>query len=170
MEFLLIFQKFNVFDFIFFIASFISLFLAIKNGFIKSILNLLKWFLIIYVIKNSFNHLRPIIDNYIQSQTFADITIFISVTIISYIFLTIIVRVIEAIIQPRISGLVGFSLSAMMGLIRAYIIFTLIIYFVNTNVSINYITSLIEESELREIFNIGISAIGDFPRRLEDIS
>ena len=170
MEFLSLFQKFNIFDILFLIASFISLFLAIKNGFIKSILNLLKWLLIIYIIKNSFSHLRPFLDNYIQNQTLSDIVIFISVAIISYIFLTILVRVLDAIIQPRISGPVGFSLSAIMGLFRAYIIFELIIFFVKKSVSIDYLSSLIDESELIELFNIGISIIGDIPKRLDQIS
>ena len=170
MEFLTIFQKFTVFDILFIIACFISLFLAIKNGFIKSILNLFKWLLIIYIIKNSFSHLRPFLDNYIQNQTLSDIVIFISVAIISYIFLTIIVRILDAIIQPRISGPVGFSLSAIMGLVRAYIIFALIIFFVNTSVSIDYISNLIDESELVDLFNMGISIIGDIPKRLDQIS
>ena len=170
MEFLTLFQKFNIFDILFIIASFISLFLAIKNGFIKSILNLIKWLLIIYIIKNSFSHLRPFLDNYIQNQTLADVVIFISVTIVSYIFLTIIVRVLDAIIQPRISGPVGFSLSAIMGLVRAYIIFALIIFFVNTSVSIDFVSRLIDESELIDLFNMGISIIGDIPKRLDQIS
>ena len=170
MEFLTLFQKFNIFDILFIIASFISLFLAIKNGFIKSILNLIKWLLIIYIIKNSFTHLRPFLDNYIQNQTLADIIIFISVAIVSYIFLTIIVRVLDAIIQPRISGPVGFSLSAIMGLVRAYIIFALIIFFVNTSVSIDFVSRLIDESELIDLFNMGISIIGDIPKRLDQIS
>jgi len=170
MEFLSLFQKFNVFDILFIIASVISLFLAIKNGFIKSILNLFKWLLIIYIIKNSFSHLRLFLDNYIQNQTLADIVIFVSVAIISYIFLTIIVRILDAIIQPRISGPVGFSLSTIMGLVRSYIIFALIIFFVNTSVSIDYISSLIDESELIDLFNIGISIIGDIPKRLDQIS
>ena len=170
MEFLSLFQKFNIFDILFLIASFISLFLAIKNGFIKSILNLLKWLLIIYIIKNSFSHLRPFLDNYIQNQTLSDIVIFISVAIISYIFLTILVRVLDAIIQPRISGPVGFSLSAIMGLVRAYIIFALIIFFVNTSISIDFVSGLINESELIDLFNMGISIIGDIPKRLNQIS
>ena len=165
-----LFQKFNFFDLLFILASFISLFLAIKNGFIKSILNLFKWLLIIYIIKNSFSPLRPFLDSYIQNQTLSDIVIFISVAIISYIFLTILVRVLDAIIQPRISGPVGFSLSAIMGLVRAYIIFALIIFFINTSVSIDYVSSLIDESELIDLFNIGISIIGDIPKRLDQIS
>ena len=170
MEFLSIFQKFNIFDILFILAIIVSLFLAIKNGFIKSILNLIKWLLIIYIIKHSFTYLRPLLDNYIKNQTFADILIFISVAIISYIIFTIIVRLLDAIIQPRISGPVGFSLSAIMGLIRAYIIFALIIFFVNTSVSIDYVSSLIDESELKDLFNIGISIIGDIPKRLDQIS
>ena len=170
MEFLSLFQKFSVFDIFFIVASFISLFLAIKNGFVKSILNLLKWLLLIYIIKNSFSFLRPFLDSYIQNQTLSDIVIFISVSIISYIFLTILVRVLDAIIQPRISGPVGFSLSAIMGLVRAYIIFALLIFFVNTSISIDYVSSLIDESELIDLFNIGISIIGDIPKRLDQIS
>ena len=170
MEFLSLFLKFNIFDIFFIIASFISLFLAIKNGFIRSILNLFKWLLIIYIIKNSFSHLRPFIDNYIQNQTLSDIVIFISVAIISYIFLTILVRILDAIIQPRISGPVGFLLSAIMGLVRAYIIFALIIFFVNTSISIDYVSSLIDESELIDLFDMGIAIIGDIPKRLDQIS
>ena len=170
MEFLSLFQKLNVFDILFIIASFISIFLAIKNGFIKSILNLFKWLLIIYIVKNSFSHLRPFLDSYIQNQTLSDIMIFISVAITSYIFLTIIVRVLDAIIQPRISGPVGFSISAIMGLVRAYIIFALVIIFVNTSVSIDYVSRLIDESELIDLFNMGISIIGDIPKRLDQIS
>ena len=170
MEFLSLFQKFNIFDLLFIIASFISLFLAIKNGFIKSILNLFKWLIIIYIIKNSFSHLRPFLDNYIQNQTLSDLVIFLSVAIISYIFLTILVKVLDAIIQPRISSPVGFSLSAIMGLVRVYIIFALIIFFVNTNVSIDFVSKLIGESEFIDFFNIGISIIGDIPNRLDQIS
>ena len=170
MEVLSLFQKFNIFDILFILAIIVSLFLAIKNGFIKSILNLIKWLLIIYIIKNSFTYLRPLLDNYIKNQTFADILIFISVAIISYIIFTIIVRLLDAIIQPRISGPVGFSLSALTGLVRAYIIFSLIIFFINTNVSIDYISSIIDESELLGLFNIGVSIIGDIPKRLDQIS
>ena len=170
MEVLSLFQKFNIFDILFILAIIVSLFLAIKNGFIKSILNLIKWLLIIYIIKNSFSHLRPFLDNYIQNQTLSDIVIFISVAIISYIFLTILVRILDAIIQPRISGPIGFSLSAIMGLVRAYIIFAFIIFFVNTSVSIDYVSSLINESELIDLFNIGIYIIGDIPKRLDQIS
>ena len=79
-------------------------------------------------------------------------------------------RVLDAIIQPRISGPVGFSLSAIMGLVRAYIIFAFIIFFVNTSVSIDYVSSLINESELIDLFNIGIYIIGDIPKRLDQIS
>ena len=57
-----------------------------------------------------------------------------------------------------------------MGLVRAYIIFALMIFFVNTSVSIDYISNLIDESELVDLFNMGISIIGDIPKRLDQIS
>ncbi len=170
MEFLSLFQKFNFFDVLCIIIIFFSFFLAIKNGFIRSTLNSIKWLFIIYIIKNSFSLLRPFLDNYIQSQTFADIVIFISVVIISYVFLTILVKVLESLIQPRIYGLVGISLSALMGLIRAYIILSLTIIFINSSVSIDYISSLMDESELIYLFNMGIFLIGDIPNRLNQIS
>ena len=50
------------------------------------------------------------------------------------------------------------------------IIFALIIFFVNTSVSIDYVSSLIEESKLIDLFNMGISIIGDIPKRLDQIS
>ena len=53
---------------------------------------------------------------------------------------------------------------------QAYIIFALIILFVNTSVSIDYISNLIDESELVDLFNMGISIIGDIPKRLDQIS
>ena len=57
-----------------------------------------------------------------------------------------------------------------MGLVRAYIIFALIIFFVNTSVSIDFVSRLIDESELIDLFNMGISIIGDIPKRLDQIS
>ena len=169
MEFFSFFQKFNLFDIFFIIASFVSIFLAIKNGFIKSVLNLIKWLLIIYIIKNSFSHLRPFFDYYIHNQTLADIIIFITIAILSYILLSIIVKIVDSIIQPRFSGIIGITLSLLLGLIRAYIIFVFIVFFVNNNISINYTTSLINGSEFKSFFNFGISLIGDYPGRLNNI-
>ena len=57
-----------------------------------------------------------------------------------------------------------------MGLVRAYVIFAIIIIFVNTSVSIEYVSNLINESELIDLFNMGISIIGDIPKRLDQIS
>ena len=66
----------NVFDIFFIIICIISIFFAIKNGLIKSLFNLIKWILIIYIIKNIFSYLRPIFDQYIPNQTIAEISIF----------------------------------------------------------------------------------------------
>ena len=60
-------------------------------------------------------------------------------------------------------------LSAIMGLVRTYIIFSIIIFFVNTSVSIDYVSDLIDQSELIDIFDIGISIIGNIPKRLDQI-
>ena len=66
---------FNAFDIIFILVCFISIFFAIKNGLIKSFFNLLKWILIIYIIRNVFSYLRPVFDTYIPNQTMADVAL-----------------------------------------------------------------------------------------------
>ena len=73
----------NVFDIIFIIICLISIFFAIKSGLIKSFFNLVKWILIIYIIKNIFFYLRPVFDTYIPNQTIADVSIFF-VTLITF--------------------------------------------------------------------------------------
>ena len=163
-------KELNIFDISFIAVSILSLFLAIKNGFLKSTLNLLKWILLIYIIKHSFYYIRPILDSYVQNQTIADIIILISVLIISFILLTIATRIMIAIIEPKNTGLVAISLSAVMGIFRAYIIFVIIIFFINTNVNLEYISNLIDESEFREIMQIGVTLIGDLPERIDDLT
>jgi len=41
---------------------------------------------------------------------------------------------------------------------------------VNTSVSIDFVSRLIDESELIDLFNMGISIIGEIPKRLDQIS
>ena len=68
----------NVFDIVFIIICLLSISFAIKSGLIKSFINLVKWILIIYIIKNIFFYLRPLFDTHIPNQTIADVSIFFS--------------------------------------------------------------------------------------------
>ena len=91
----------NVFDILVLFIIILSIFFALKNGLIKSIFNLIKWILIILLIKFSFKPLRPYIDLYISNSTIADISIFIIVFISSYILLSSLNRLLIGIIQPN---------------------------------------------------------------------
>ena len=62
-------QFINTYDILFFVICLISIFFGIKNGIIKSVFNLIKWIIIFYLLKNCFNYLRPIVDQYILNQT-----------------------------------------------------------------------------------------------------
>ena len=116
----------NFFDLSVLIILFISCFFAFKNGLIKSIFNLGKWIAIIILIKLSFNILRPHVDEYIQNSTIADICIFLSVLICSYILLSTFNRIMIGIIQPSKSGFADYMFGSIFGLIRGYIIVVLI--------------------------------------------
>ena len=66
----------NPFDISFLIVIFVSIFYGVKNGIVKSLLNLIKWLLIFYLIKNCFETLRPVLDPYLTNKTVSDVLIF----------------------------------------------------------------------------------------------
>ena len=69
-------QLLNPYDLIFLLVILVSFIFGVKNGLIKSLLNLIKWIVIFYLIKNCFDILRPFFDQYILNQTLSDILIF----------------------------------------------------------------------------------------------
>ena len=153
-------QFLNPFDIIFLIIVIISIFFGIKNGLTKSIFNLIKWILIFFLIKNCFIFLRPYVDSYITNQTISDIVIFIFTFVTSYIVLSSVNRFIIGIIQPKRSGIIE--------ILRGYIIFVLIIFFINSNLS-SSIPRFMTEGSFKNITDYGIKFLDRIPRELNDI-
>ena len=118
-------QFINIFDIIFIITVTISFFFGVKNGLIKSLLNVIKWIIIFYLIKSCFELLRPIFDTYISNQTLSDILIFTCTLIVSYILISFINRIILGILQPKKSFFLDMSFGGVLGILRGYIIFVL---------------------------------------------
>ena len=156
----------NVFDIIFIIICLISIFFAIKSGLIKSFFNLVKWIVIVYLIKNIFFYLRPIFDQYIPNQTIADIVIFFLTLIVSYILLSSLNRVIVGIIQPKRSGFVDFSLGALFGLLRGYIIIVLLFSFINSSIDSGHWPNYLSNGSFFSIVEYGDEFINTIPKRI----
>jgi membrane protein required for colicin V production len=156
----------NLFDIVFIIICLISIFFAIKSGLIKSFFNLVKWITIIYIIKNIFSYLRPIFDQYIPNQTIADISIFFLTLIVSYILLSSLNRVIVGIIQPKRSGFVDFSLGALFGLLRGYIIIVLLFSFINSSIDSGHWPNYLSNGSFFSIVEYGDEFINTIPKRI----
>ena len=160
----------NTYDISFVIICLISIFFGIKNGLIKSIFNLLKWIIIFVLIKNSFDILRPIADPYITNQTISDILIFLFTIVTSYIFLSFTNRLIIGIIQPKKSGFLDFSFGAILGVIRGYIVFVLLIFFINNNFSASALPRFLDEGSFKDIVIYGLDFIDVIPRNIGELN
>ena len=159
----------NPFDLAFIVITIISIFFGIKNGFIKSLFNLVKWILIFYLIKNCFSLLRPIIDPYITNQTISDILIFLSTLIASYILISSLNRIIIGVLQPKKSGLADLSFGAFLGLFRGYIIYVLLIFFINTSFSSWSLPDFLEKGSFQDVVNYGIQLLDHIQREFDEI-
>ena len=159
----------NVFDIVFIIICLISLFFAIKSGLIKSFFNLVKWIIIIYIIKNIFFYLRPIFDQYIPNQSIADIAIFFLTLIVSYILLSSINRVMIGIIQPKRSGFIDFSLGGLFGLLRGYIIIVLLFSFIDSNIDSKRWPNYLKNGSFFNIVKYGDEFIYTLPKRADQL-
>ena len=162
-------QFLNFYDIFFLIVISISVFFGIKNGFIKSIFNLIKWILIFYVIKNCFNFLRPIVDVYVSNQTVSDILIFLATLITSYIFFSFLNRIIIGIMQPKRSGLIDIGFGAALGTFRGYIFFVLLIFFLNNNLFQWSVPDFLNDGTFKTLVDYGINFIEYIPRNLDDL-
>lgn len=158
----------NFFDITVLIILFISCFFSFKNGLIKSIFNLGKWIAIIVLIKLSFNILRPYVDEYIQNSTIADICIFLSILICSYILLSTFNRVIIGIIQPSKSGFADYMFGSIFGLLRGYIIVVLIFSSINASFPYSSWPKFTQNGSLIEIIIYGEEFLNTIPQRIED--
>ena len=161
-------QFFNPFDIIFIITILISFFFGIKNGLMKSFLNLSKWIIIFYLIRNCFDFLRPIFDIYITNQTLSDILIFFFTLIISYILISFINRIVIGAFQPKNSFLIDISFGGMLGILRGYVIFVLFIFFLNVNFYTSTIPKFLKNGTFEEIVNYGVSLLEQMPRSVNE--
>ena len=159
----------NIFDIFFIIICIISIFFAIKNGLIKNLFNLIKWILIIYIIKNIFSYLRPIFDQYIPNQTIAEISIFFSALVVSYILISSINRVIIGIIQPKRSAFVDLSLGGLFGLLRGYVIIVLLFSFIDSNLNSRNWPNYLKNGSFFNVVEYGDELINIIPKRIDQI-
>ncbi len=162
-------QFYNIYDISFLTICITSIFFGMRNGLIKSSLNLIKWIIIFYLIKNSFNFLREIVDLYISNQTVSDVFIFIFTLIISYILLSTFNRILIGVIQPKGSSIINISFGAMLGIFRGYIIFVLLIFFINSNFQVRIFSEFLNEGSFKQIVDYGINFLDHVPRNLKKI-
>ncbi len=162
-------QFLNTFDITFLIICLVSIFFGIKNGLLKSFLNLTKWILIFFILKNCFALLRPVADQYITNETLSDVTIFLITLITSYIFISFLMRLLIGFLQPKKKGIIDMGLGGALGIFRGYIVIVITLFFINQNISSNLLNNFMANSSSAEIVNIGIDFFEHIPRNLEEI-
>ena len=162
-------QFYNPFDILFLIIILISFFFGIKNGLIKSLLNFIKWIIIFYFLRNCFDILRPIFDPFISNQTLSDIMIFFTTLIVSYILISFINRIIIGLLQPKKSISIDMIFGGMLGILRGYIVFVLIVFFINSNLVSSSIPVFMKNGTFQEIVNYGIDLLDNTSRNVDKI-
>ena len=160
----------NFFDIFCLIIIIASALLSLKAGLLKNLLNLAKWIALITLIKYSFGYLRvPFKEALNLSPTLIDISIFISVFIISYVTFTLINRLIIGLISSDRSGVIDRLFGFLFGIVRGYII-TIIIFsvFSNWGFSNTLLKSYENESVLYEIIDKGKELLKILPSEIEE--
>ncbi len=163
------YQFLNPYDVFFMSVCMLSIFFGIKNGILKSFLNLTKWVAIYFIIKNCFSFMRPLVDPYITNTTVSDIIIFLITIIISYLFLSFVNRLVIGVVQPKNSFLIDLGLGSVFGILRGYIIFVLIIFFVENNFSEQIIPEFMSVGSFQDIVTFGIEFMDHMPRSIENL-
>ncbi len=160
----------NVFDIFSLIIIIFSALFSLKGGLTTSLLNLIKWILLVLVLKYSFNYLRvPFTDTFDLSPTLIDILIFISVFIIGYVILTILNRLILGLLNAEKSGPINRLFGLIFGIIRGYILIVIIFsVLINWSVSKNILNSYENNSVLFEIIESGNKILKIIPQRIQD--
>lgn len=160
----------NFFDIFCLIIIIASALLSLKAGLLKNLLNLAKWIALITVLKYSFGYLRvPFKEALNLSPTLIDITIFISVFIISYVTFTLINRLIIGLISSDRSGAIDRLFGFLFGIVRGYIIVVIIFsIFSNWNFSKTLLKSYKNESVLYQSIDKGKELFKIIPREIEE--
>ena len=100
--------------------------------------------------------------------TIADICIFLSILICSYILLSTFNRVMIGIIQPSKSGFADYMFGSIFGLLRGYIIVVLIFSSINASFPFSSWPKFTQDGSLIEIITYGEEFLNTIPQRIED--
>ena len=160
----------NVFDIFSLIIIIISALFSFKGGLMTSLLNLIKWILLVLVLKYSFNYLRvPFTDALDLSPTLTDILIFTSVLIVGYVVFTILNRLILGLINADKTGPINRLFGLVFGIIRGYILIVIIFsILINWSFSENILNSYSGNSVLFEIVESGNKILKIVPQQIQD--
>ena len=160
----------NVFDIFSLIIIIFSTLFSFKGGLMTSLLNLIKWILLVLILKYSFNYLRvPFTDALDLSPTLTDILIFTSVLIVGYVILTILNRLILGLLNADKAGPINRLFGLVFGIIRGYILVVIIFsVLINWSVSENIVNSYNENSVLFEIIDSGNKILKIVPQQIQD--
>ena len=160
----------NVFDIFSLIIIIFSALFSLKGGLVTSLLNLIKWILLVLVLKYSFNYLRvPFTYALNLSPTITDILIFTSVLIVGYVILTMINRLILGLLNANKTGPINRLFGFIFGIIRGYIL-TVIIFsvLINWSISENILNSYNGNSVLFEIIESGNKILKVVPKQIHN--
>ena len=160
----------NVFDIFSLIIIIFSALFSLKGGLITSLLNLIKWILLVLVLKYSFNYLRAPFANALDlSSTLTDILIFTSVLIVGYVILTILNRLILGLLNADKVGPINRLFGLVFGIIRGYILIVIIFsVLINWSVSANILNSYNGNSVLFKIIESGNTILKIVPQQVQD--
>ena len=160
----------NVFDIFSLIIIIFSALFSLKGGLITSLLNLIKWILLVLVLKYSFNHLRAPFANALDlSSTLTDILIFTSVLIVGYVILTILNRLILGLLSTDKAGPINRLFGLIFGIIRGYILIVIIFsVLINWSISENILNSYNGNSVLFKIIESGNTILKIVPQQVQD--
>ena len=160
----------NVFDIFSLIIIIFSALFSLKGGLITSLLNLIKWILLVLVLKYSFNYLRAPFANALDlSSTLTDILIFTSVLIVGYVILTILNRLILGLLNAVKTGPINRLFGLVFGIIRGYILIVIIFsVLINWSISEDILNSYNGNSVLFKIIESGNTILKIVPQQVQD--
>ena len=163
-------QFLNIFDIFCLIIIFLSALFSLKSGLLKNLLNLTKWIFLIVAIRYSFDFLRvPFNDALGLSPTLIDISIFVSVFIVSYIAMTLINRIIIGLVSSDKNSSIDRLFGVIFGIIRGYIIIVILFSVISDwNFSSKLIKTYDGESVLYEGVDKGKRLFKLIPEQIEE--
>ena len=160
----------NIFDIFCLIIIVLSALFSLKSGLLKNLLNLAKWIFLITAIRYSFDYLRVPFNNALGlSPTLIDISIFVSVFIISYVAMTLITRIIIGLVSSDKNSTIDKLFGVVFGVIRGYIIVVILFSIISDwNFSRRLIQTYEGESVLYESVNKGKKLFKIIPEQIEE--